>query len=62
MRDLAAEHGTRLVVIVGDADEDACAELTAGGATVLTLVERDGDRAMIETRTCIERAARDALR
>lgn len=60
-RDLAREHGKRVVVIVGDADDHVRRQL-AEDATVLTLVERDGDRAMVETRTCIERAALDALR
>jgi glycerate kinase len=58
----AHDAGRSVVVIVGDADEDARRQLEPE-ATVLTLVERDGDeRARTEPKGCIERAAHAALR
>ncbi len=62
VRDLAAAEGCRVVVIVGDADPDVAAELEGDGVEVVSLVARFGaDRARREPRTCIERAAADAL-
>ena len=49
-------------MIVGDADDEARAEVEAAGASVLTLVEREGDeRARAEPKGAIERAAAAAL-
>jgi glycerate kinase len=60
---LAAPAGCRVVVIAGDAEPDVAAELESGGVEVVSLVARFGDdRARREPRTCIERAAADALR
>ena len=52
------------VVIVGDADDDAAAELRSRpNVTVISLVERFGEhRAFTEPRWCIEHAAADAIR
>jgi glycerate kinase len=58
----AREAGARVVVIVGDADEGARADVEAAGASVLTLVEREGEeRAWVEPKGAIERAAAAAL-
>jgi glycerate 2-kinase len=60
VRDLAAEHGVPVVVIVGDADPDAVAALACGA--VVSLVEAFGERrAFMEPRWCIEQATRQAL-
>jgi glycerate kinase len=72
--DLAVAAGKRVIVIVGDADDDARAALTASGhkssrnsqgsapSSVITLVEMFGaERAFNEPRRCLEVAARDAL-
>ena len=64
--DLAADSGLPVVVIVGDADPDvaeALGERPGAGITVVSLIERYGERrAFDEPRWCIEHAATDALR
>ena len=58
---LATAAGRPLVVIVGDADPDAIAQLD-GDVTVVSLVERYGEaRSFTEPRWCIEHAAAEAL-
>ncbi|MBA3604897.1 MAG: glycerate kinase [Acidimicrobiia bacterium] len=60
--DAAGEHAVPVIVLVGDADA-VVRDAVAARASVLTLVERDGEhRAMTEPRTCLERAAADGLR
>jgi glycerate kinase len=62
MLELAAEAGLPVVVIAGDAEAAARAAVVGSGASVVTLVERFGDRRPFdEPRSCIEHAARDAL-
>jgi glycerate 2-kinase len=62
VRDVAAAAARRVVVIVGDADPDVAVELRGDGVEVVSLVARYGeDRARREPRTCIERAAYEAL-
>ena len=60
---VAAAAGRPVVVIVGDADDDAAAVLRARpDVTVVSLVERFGERrAFTEPRWCIEHAAADVL-
>jgi glycerate kinase len=60
--ELAAEAGVPVVVIAGDADDEAAEQLAASGTDVITLVDRFGDeRARRETRMCIEAVAREVL-
>jgi glycerate kinase len=60
---LAAAAGKPVVVIVGDADDGARADVVRSGASVVSLVERYGEeRPFSEPRWCIEHAAADALR
>ncbi len=59
--ELARAAGKRAIVIVGDAD-DGVRDHVSAQATVLTLVEREGEsRARGEPKGAIERAARAAL-
>jgi glycerate 2-kinase len=59
--ELAAAADRPLVVIVGDADADAVAQLE-GDIKMISLVERYGEaRSFTEPRWCIEHAAADAL-
>jgi glycerate kinase len=58
----ARDAGRPVVVIVGDTDADARRDVEATGATVLSLVEREGwERAMSEPKGAIGRAAAEAL-
>jgi glycerate kinase len=60
--ELATEAGLPVIVIAGDAESAARDDVVAAGASVVTLVERFGDRRPFdEPRWCIEHAARDVL-
>ena len=60
---LAASAGTPVIVIAGDTDPDAAAEVERVGARVISLVATYGDeRPFREPRWCLEHAAHDALR
>jgi glycerate kinase len=62
MLELAGEHGLPVIVITGEADPEARDEVVGTGATVVSLIERFGDRRPFdEPRWCVERAARDVL-
>ena len=60
--ELASDADLPVIVITGDADAAARDAVADTGASVVTLIERFGDRRPFdEPRWCIEHAARDAL-
>lgn len=60
--ELAAGRGCHAIVVAGNTDHEVAAALRRRDVTVISLVERFGeDRALRQTKTCIETASREAL-